>query len=169
MVVIFYRGYGCLLCMKQLNNFAEKVREFADAGIDVVAISTDLPDDLRDQVRAYEKKGGFPFQLVSNAKLDVFEAYGCLDSDRKPLHGTFLVDAQGRIRWQNIGVKPFEDPTFVLNEAKKLSSLASVQSEPAGACDRSSTGAGSRRHEETNGTAKRDSLGVFYAIQKEQS
>ena len=118
-VVIFYRGYGCLLCMKQLNDFAEKAREFADAGIDVVAISTDLPDDLRDQVRSYEKKGGFPFRLVSNAKLDVFEAYGCLDSNRKPLHGTFLVDAQGQIRWQNIGVKPFEDPTFVLNEAKK--------------------------------------------------
>ena len=127
-VVIFYRGYGCLLCMKQLNDFAEKAREFADAGIDVVAISTNLPDDLRDQVRAYEKKGGFPFQLVSNAKLDVFEAYGCLDSNRKPLHGTFLIDAQGRIRWQNIGVKPFEDPTFVLNEAKKLFSLASVRS-----------------------------------------
>ena len=109
------------------HNFAEKAREFADAGIDVVAISTDLPDDLRDQVRAYEKKGGFPFQLVSNAKLDVFEAYGCLDSNRKPLHGTFLIDAQGRIHWQNIGVKPFEDPTFVLNEAKKLLSLASVR------------------------------------------
>ena len=81
----------------------------------------------RIQVRAYEKEGGFPFPLLSDAKLDVFEAYGCIDSDSKPLHGTFLIDAQGRIRWRNISVKPFNDPTFLLKEAKQLSSVASVR------------------------------------------
>ena len=82
---------------------------------------------LRDQVAPYKKEGGFPFRLLSNAKLDVFDAYGCIDSDGKPLHGTFLVDAQGQIRWRNIGVQPFDDPAFVLNEGRKLLSLASAR------------------------------------------
>ena len=47
-VVIFYEGYGCIQCMKQLNDFAQKARDFADAGMDVVAISTDVPEDLKN-------------------------------------------------------------------------------------------------------------------------
>ena len=39
-VLIFYRGSGCIECMKQLNSFAQQSREFAVAGIDIVAIST---------------------------------------------------------------------------------------------------------------------------------
>ena len=45
-VVIFYEGSGCIQCAKQLNSFAQKAREFADAGIELVAISTDSADDL---------------------------------------------------------------------------------------------------------------------------
>ena len=71
MVVIFYEGSGCIRCQEQLNNFAQKAREFADAGIDLVAIGTDTPDDLKNALAAYEEKGGFPFPLLSDAKLDV--------------------------------------------------------------------------------------------------
>jgi peroxiredoxin len=123
-VVIFYEGYGCIQCMKQLNNFAQKARDFADAGIDVVAISTDAPDDLKNALEPYEKKGGFPFPLVSDAKLAVFKAYGCIDFDNQPLHGTFLIDAQSRVSWRNISDQPFNDPAFVLTAAKKSLSVA---------------------------------------------
>ena len=122
-VVIFYEGYGCIQCMKQLNSFAKKAKDFADAGIDVVAISTDAPADLKNALEPYEKKGGFPFPLVSDAKLEVFKAYRCIDFDNQPLHGTFLIDAQGRVSWRNISDQPFNDPEFVLTAAKKSLSV----------------------------------------------
>ena len=126
-VVIFYEGSGCIQCMEQLNSFAQKAREFADAGIELVAISTDTPDDLKTSQAPYEEKGGFPFPLLSDAKLDVFKAYRCIDFDNQPLHGTFLIDAQGRVRWRDISDKPFNDPAFVLGQVKQLSSVAATR------------------------------------------
>jgi peroxiredoxin len=125
-VVIFYEGYGCIQCMKQLNAFATKARDFADAGIDLVAISTDVPEDLKNALEPFEKKGGFPFPLVSDAKLNVFKAYRCVDFDNQPLHGTFLIDADGRVRWRDIGDRPFNDPALVLTQGKQLSNLSTA-------------------------------------------
>ena len=66
-------------------------------------------------------KNGFPFPLVSDAELNVFKRYRCYDDfEKQPLHGTFLIDGAGRIRWQDISYEPFMDPDFVLKEAKRL-------------------------------------------------
>ena len=119
-VVIFYLGYGCLHCAEQLQAFAPKTKEFEEAGISIVAISTDTPEDLTKSVTNYEK-GEFPFPLVSNSKLDIFKAYRAFDDfETSTLHGTFLVDSEGKVRWQDISYEPFMKPDFVLNEAKRL-------------------------------------------------
>jgi Peroxiredoxin len=127
-VLIFYEGSGCLYCATQLRSFADKVEEFADNGIAIVAIGTDTPEELKDALAAYE--GGFPFPLLSDAKLDVFKAYRCVDFSNKPLHGTFLIDAQGAVRWQQISDRPFNDPAFVLGVAKQLSNAVAFRSAP---------------------------------------
>lgn len=124
-VVIFYRGYGCIQCMEQLQSFAQKSREFAEQGIDLVAISTDSPENLKQALKPYQEKGGFPFPLLSDAKLEVFKAYRLLDFDDQPMHGTFLIDATGRIRRRNISDEPFNDPAFLLKDGKQLVSVAS--------------------------------------------
>ena len=46
---------------------------------------------------------------------------------RKPLHGTFVIDPIGRILWQDIGAEPFDDPEFVVQEAKRLLQLHPVE------------------------------------------
>jgi peroxiredoxin len=119
-VLIFYEGSGCVRCQDQLNNIAGKFRDFAALGVDVVAVGTDTPEELKDALAAYKKEGGFPFPLLSDAKLDVFKAYRCVDFDDKPLHGTFLIDAAGRVRWRDIGDKPFNNPAALLAEAKQM-------------------------------------------------
>jgi peroxiredoxin/N-acetylneuraminic acid mutarotase len=126
-VLIFYEGSGCIRCAQQLNSFARKAREFADAGIDLIAIGTDTPDDLKKALADYQKDGGFPFPLLSDAKLEVFKAYRCVDFDNQPLHGTFLIDAQGRVRSRRISDQPFNDPALVLKEAKQLSSAVAAR------------------------------------------
>jgi peroxiredoxin len=120
-VVIFYLGYGCLHCVEQLNSFAPKTQEFADAGISLVAISTDAMPDLQKSLEKCSIPGGFPFPLASDADLDVFKQYRAFDDfENAPLHGTFLIDAKGFVRWQDVGPDPFNDPAFLLKEAKRL-------------------------------------------------
>jgi hypothetical protein len=65
--------------------------------------------------------------LLSDAKLDAFKAYRCIDFGNQPLHGTFVIDAQGQVRWRNISDRPFNDPALVLTEAKQLSTVTAAR------------------------------------------
>ncbi|MCA8999994.1 MAG: redoxin domain-containing protein [Planctomycetaceae bacterium] len=119
-LVIFYLGHGCLHCAEQLQAFAPKTEEFRKLGIELVAISTDNHEDLKISHDNYGDEG-FPFPLVSNHDLDVFQAYRCFDDFEKlTLHGTFLIDAQGLVRWQDISYEPFQNVEFVLKESQRL-------------------------------------------------
>ena len=65
--------------------------------------------------------------LLSDAKLEVFKTYHCVDFENQPMHGVFLIDAQGRLRSQRISDKPFTDTALVLKEAKELTSQVAVR------------------------------------------
>ena len=118
-VVIFYLGHGCLHCAEQLQKFAPTAQKYADAGIATIGVSTDSQTDLKQSIDNY--KGGMPFPLVSDAKLEVFKAWRAFDDfEQAPLHGTFLIDKHGLVRWQDIGHEPFMDPEFLLTESKRL-------------------------------------------------
>ena len=127
LVLIFYEGSGCLRCATQLNAFAQNAQEFADSGISLVAISTDSPEELKKSLATYKNRGGFPFPLLSDANRDAFKAYRSVDFNNQPLHGTFLIDAQGNVRWGQISDRPFNDPAFVLDQAKQLSSAMALR------------------------------------------
>ena len=108
-------------CIQQLQTFAPKVAEFEKAGISLIAVSTDNLEDLKKSHERYKKDGVFPFPLVSDDGLVAFKQYQAFDDFEKvPLHGTFLIDGEGRLRWQDIGAEPFMDANFVLKESKRL-------------------------------------------------
>jgi peroxiredoxin len=122
-VVIFYLGFGCLHCVEQLNAFAPIYQDYANAGISLVAISNEAAAALNDALVSREQSsaGGLPMPLVPDADLATFKAYRCFDDfENQPLHGTFLIDAEGLVRWQDIGFEPFSDARFLLNESKRL-------------------------------------------------
>jgi len=119
-IVIFYLGKGCAHCIEQLSAFAPKVDVFKQAGIDLIAISTDHIAGLLETFQLIQNKP-FPFPLLSDASLDVFKQYRAYDDFEKlPLHGTFLIDRAGLIRWQDISYEPFEEVEFLLKESKRL-------------------------------------------------
>ena len=61
------------------------------------------------------------FPLVANTELDVFKAYRAFDDfEGIPLHGTYLIDENGLIRWQDVSYEPFMNPEFLLKESKRL-------------------------------------------------
>ncbi len=120
-VVIFYLGYGCSHCMEQLNAFAPLAKEYAAAGISLVAISTDTVAGLKQTFPKSKAEAGFPFPLVSDPSLNVFKSYRAYDDfEKMPLHGTYLVDGDGLVRWQDISYQPFTEPKFLLDESKRL-------------------------------------------------
>ena len=47
LVVIFFLGRGCSHCMDQLNKFAPMYNKFTEAGLNLVAVSTDTTEGLR--------------------------------------------------------------------------------------------------------------------------
>jgi peroxiredoxin len=120
-IVIFYLGKGCAHCIEQLGTFAPKTDLFRQAGIDLIAISTDDVDGLRETVQQDKTGTPFPFPLVSDASLKVFKQYRAYDDfEQQPLHGTFLIDRQGLVRWQDISYEPFTAAAFLLRESKRL-------------------------------------------------
>ncbi len=131
-VTVFYLGAGCAHCIEQLVAFAPMVEEFKTAGIALVAVSTDSVAGLRETGEKAKYNGGFPIPLVSDHTLATFKAYRAHDDfEAKPLHGTFLIDGDGLIRWQDISYQPFMETKFLLTEAKRLLGLPKSHGAPA--------------------------------------
>ncbi len=129
-LLIFYLGRGCTHCMEQLNAFAPAYQKYKDAGIDIVAISTDSVTGLNETLQHAEGgKSPFPFPLYSDEMLHTFKKYRAYDDfEKKPLHGTFLIDTSQHIRWQNISFEPFMHPDWMLEESIRLLGLETAES-----------------------------------------
>ena len=127
-LVVFYLGSGCVHCIEQLNIFAPLTKEYADAGIQIIAVSTDSAASLHQTFEQAKDQAGFPFPILADANLDAFKSYRAFDDfERTPLHGTFLIDGTGAVRWQNIGHQPFRDGAWLLGESKRLLSIPRVE------------------------------------------
>lgn len=121
-LVIFYLGFGCLHCVEQLSAFAPRADDFDQAGIDMLGISTESVDQLQTGIKNFDQPISIP--LMADPEHEVFELFRCWDDfEDQPLHGTFLIDARGRVRWQDISYEPFTDVDFMLEEAKRLLAL----------------------------------------------
>ncbi|MDX1926148.1 MAG: redoxin domain-containing protein [Pirellulaceae bacterium] len=122
-VVFFYLGFGCLHCIEQLHAFSPVAGKFREAGVEMVAISSESLESLKTGLDRYSKAIEIP--LHADPKLTAFKSFRCFDDfELKPLHGTFLIDHNGRVLWQDIGSEPFKDVEFLTNEAGRLLKLA---------------------------------------------
>ncbi|MCA9127033.1 MAG: redoxin domain-containing protein [Planctomycetales bacterium] len=121
-LVIFYLGFGCLHCIEQLHEFSPRAEEFKSQGINILAISTEDLESLNSGLSSYGEPLNIP--LHSDAELSAFHAYRCFDDfESQPLHGTFLIDPEGKVLWQDISYEPFTDVDFALSESRRLLSL----------------------------------------------
>jgi peroxiredoxin len=125
LVLVFYLGYGCLHCSEQLNAIADQTADFKDAGLPVLAVSTDTVAELAKSQSNYSTDGrAFPFPLVADPEKTAFKSYGAHDDfEGKALHGTFLLDPKGGILWSDIAADPFMDLDFLIKESHRLLKL----------------------------------------------
>ncbi|HZN32509.1 MAG TPA: redoxin domain-containing protein [Pirellulaceae bacterium] len=119
-VLLFFLGHGCLHCAEQVQAFGKAAKDFSESGIELIGISSDDAAGLKQSIENY-KDGPVPFPLVSDNALETFKTYRCYDDfEQLTLHGTFLIDGAGLVRWQDISYEPFQDTKFLLTEARRL-------------------------------------------------
>jgi peroxiredoxin len=123
-LVVFYLGFGCLQCVEQLHTLQKHHAALAAAGLDVVAIGDDPTDKLTAAIAALPADQALTLPLLADPEHTAFRAWRCYDEfESLPLHGTFLVDTDGRVRWQDLGAAPFVQFDWLEREAKRLLAL----------------------------------------------
>lgn len=121
LLLVFYLGSGCSHCVEQLNALGPVAKEYTAAGIDIVAVSTDNAGDLNKTFVQAKDAQGFPFPIVADPGLAAFKAYRAFDDfENQALHGTFLIDSAGYVRWQDISSQPFSNVKWLLAESRRL-------------------------------------------------
>ena len=119
-LVIFFLGGKCAHCMQQLQLFGKEYEALKKLNVETVAIST---DDLEAARTLKNNKDGikFPMPILADPKLELFKLYRAYDDfESQPLHGTFLIDAQGNVRFQRISADPFLEVEFIKAEAERV-------------------------------------------------
>ncbi len=120
-VVVFYLGYFCDHCVSQLFGVNEDIERFRELGADVVALS---PDSMETTLKRYKEYGRFKFPVLSDKNNRIAKTYGVVKpahdgKDEELLHGTFVIDQQGVVRWAAFGETPFgHNPTLLYELAK---------------------------------------------------
>jgi peroxiredoxin len=122
-LVIFFLGGKCAHCMQQLQVFGKEYEALRKRGIETVAISTDdMPATRELKNNADGIK--FPMPMLADPKLELYKRYRTFDDfEDQPLHGTFLIDAQGNVRFQRISADPFLDVDFIRTEAERVNQM----------------------------------------------
>ena len=122
-VVLFYLGGKCPHCMQQLQDFGKQVAAFRDLGTDVVAIGTDALEQTRE-LKHNNQGVNFPMPFLPDPDFVAFKAFGAFDDfEGMPLHGAYLIDAAGQVRFQKISAEPFLDVDFLKGEVARVNRL----------------------------------------------
>ena len=123
-LVVFYLGFGCLHCVEQLHALRPLAKEFAALGVDVVAVGTDTVAGTKQAHSDLAAAEQMPFPMLCDPGLGAFRQWRCFDDfEDMSLHGLFLVDAAGRVRWQDISYEPFMELEWLLGESRRLLAL----------------------------------------------
>jgi thioredoxin-dependent peroxiredoxin len=129
-VVVFYLGYGCSHCVAQLLALDKDLHYFSELDADIVAISSDSPEHTAERYKEY---GEFHFPVLADVDYAVSRKWGVYqpDSEEKSefmYHGTFIVDAHGKVIWGAQGKEPFLDNKTLLHVLAKSQGLLPAQS-----------------------------------------
>ncbi len=129
MVVVFYLGYGCSHCVAQLLALDKDRHYFQELDADIVAISSDTSEHTAERFKEY---GRFGFPVLADTDYSVSTQWGVYtpatdEKDEFMLHGTFIVDRNGKVIWGETGREPFLDNKTLLHVIAKSQGLLPEQ------------------------------------------
>ena len=100
-LLVFYPFAFSGICTGELCQLRDELSTYTDAGVKVLAVSTDPTFTLK----AWREQQGFDFALLSDfwPHGEVAKAYGVFNEKAgMALRGTFLVDAEGKIAFAEV-------------------------------------------------------------------
>ena len=117
MLLVFFLGEECVHCVEQLVAINDRIHDFTDRDVEVLAISGDTPEMNKQS----NQMGELGFRLLSdldfsNAKR--FHSYD--DFEEMELHSTIFIDVDGNVRWSRNGGEPFMELDFLLAEIDRM-------------------------------------------------
>ncbi len=79
----------------------KKAKQIQEAGLTVITVSVDDVDMIKKHLASYGPTK-YPFLMVSDPKLEAFQAYRAYDNfEGIALHGTYVIDGDGYVRWHD--------------------------------------------------------------------
>lgn len=109
-VLVFFLGEQCVHCVEQLVALGDRIAEFDERDVQVIAISGDTPEMNRQSLQM----GELGMVLLSDsdfANARRFRSYD--DFEEMELHSTIFIDRLGRVNWARTGGDPFMDLDFL--------------------------------------------------------
>jgi alkyl hydroperoxide reductase subunit AhpC len=103
-LVLFYWPMDfTFICPTEIAEFGRRNRDFADRGAQVLGASTDTHFVHLAWRKDHEDLRELPFPMLADTKRELAEALGILHKqDGVALRATFIVDAEGVIRWASV-------------------------------------------------------------------
>ena len=121
-MIVFYRGLHCPICLKYLTDLESTLEKFTDAGVNVIAVSSDDETRSRETVK---KAGIENVTMGYGLSVEQAQQWGLHRSTGKgktsigieePIEfsepGLFLIRPDNTLYWSNISTMPFARPNF---------------------------------------------------------
>ena len=132
-VLVFYPRDFTFVCPTELHAFAQLEEEFAEAGAEIVAISTDSYWSHKAWYETHPALADASYAVAADTTHALTQAYGVLADDGSALRATFVIDPEGVVRHatvsdQNVGRNPEE--TLRVLQALQTGQLCPVSWRP---------------------------------------
>lgn len=106
-VLVFYRGYWCPYCIKQLAGMRQLLDAEMKKDTELLAVSIDAEPQTRQTIARISADGVPPdFAFLSDPDHAVIARYGILNpsggSRGIPHPATYVIDREGMVRWRDI-------------------------------------------------------------------
>jgi peroxiredoxin/tetratricopeptide (TPR) repeat protein len=124
-MLVFYLGYECPHCLRQLHSIGEKKADWEKRDTVLLAVSSADPAKNAAGLKEY---GELPVRVLSdqdhvNARR--FHSYD--DFEDMELHATILIDKKGRMYWTRFGGEPFGDLEFLTKQLDRMNELVKAE------------------------------------------
>jgi len=117
-MIVFYRGYHCPICKGQLQELQKMKNDFADAGVDTVAISSNGKDlavktKAEWQLDEIDLGYGLPLREAVSWGLHLSDKReGTEEPETFSEPGLFLIRPDGTLYFSSIQTMPFARPAL---------------------------------------------------------
>jgi peroxiredoxin len=112
LVLVFFPGAFTSVCTHEMNEFQDRLDEFAAAGASVYGVSIDSPFALNE----FRDAEGLSFGLLSDSNRDVVDSYvvsmdfASLGVEDVAKRSVFVIDADGTVTYSWVSDDPRVEP-----------------------------------------------------------